>query len=378
MEKINDIINSEVTMSEENDSLENSVKADSEESEIFENSKAEMGDFFMNSDEKTDNEVTKNHGQLSGKQQGCQEKLKAHLAEEQNKMSRKEGIDAENSTVEQQEKLKISLTEEQKEMSIKKDLDINQSTVEQNKLKIHLTEEQKKMSRKEGIDAEDPTVEQQEKLKISLAEEQKEMSIKEDLDINQSTVEQTIGKTNPIHQQEAREEIEEVGKDVKCICKKHCNSPELNMKEPRLIFRLLTKGEEDIPHTIKWLEDIHRNVERDWFKSMKKYQNEPPDKRSEDWRWLQDIKKPTKHKRELDEALIKRLPGIANSEAETIKNWCVRIKMLFTNIRATFKQLEPDHLETLIYDNGNPEIKFEGKMGRKKKLWLLMSQKRRL
>ena len=36
MEKINDIMNSEVTMSEENDSLENSVKADSEESEIFE------------------------------------------------------------------------------------------------------------------------------------------------------------------------------------------------------------------------------------------------------------------------------------------------------------------------------------------------------
>ena len=33
-----------------------------------------------------------------------------------------------------------------------------------------------------------------------------------------------------------------------------------------------------------------------------------------------------------------------------------------------------DHLETLIYDNGNPEIKFEGKNGTKKKLWLLMSQ----
>ena len=106
MEKINDIINSEVTMSEENDSLESSVKADSEESVIFEDSKAEMRDFFMNSDEKTGNEVTKNHGQLSGKQQGCQKTLKTHLAEEQNKMSRNEGIDAVNPTVEQQKKIK--------------------------------------------------------------------------------------------------------------------------------------------------------------------------------------------------------------------------------------------------------------------------------
>ena len=54
-----------------------------------------------------------------------------------------------------------------------------------------------------------------------------------------------------------------------------------------------------------------------------------------------------------------------------------RIKYLFITIRAAFKQLEKDHLETLIYDNGNPEIKFEGKEGMKKKLWLLMSQKKK-
>ena len=89
MEKINDIINSEVTMSEENDSLESSMKADIEESMIFEDSEAEMGDFFINSDEKTDNEVTKNHGQVRGKQEGFQEKLKTHLTEEQKRMSKK-------------------------------------------------------------------------------------------------------------------------------------------------------------------------------------------------------------------------------------------------------------------------------------------------
>ena len=151
------------------------------------------------------------------------------------------------------------------------------------------------MSKKEGTSTETSTVEQK-KQKISLAEDQEEMSNKNDLGVNQSPVEQKIGKTNPIHQQEAEEEIEEVEKDVKCTCKKHCESPDLSMREPELIFKLLTKGEEDIPHTIKWLEDIHRNVERDWCESMKKYQTEPPDKKSKKWRWLQRIKKPKKHK----------------------------------------------------------------------------------
>ena len=81
------------------------------------------------------------------------------------------------------------------------------------------------------------------------------------------------------------------------------------------------------------------------------------------WKWLQKIKDPKKHKKELDEALIKKLTGITNSEAENIKSWCARIKFMFKKIRATFKQLEMDHLETLIYDGGNPEIQFEGKDG---------------
>ena len=75
--------------------------------------------------------------------------------------------------------------------------------------------------------------------------------------------------------------------------------------------------------------------------------------------------------------MIRRLVGISNSEVEIIKNWCFRIKYLFTKIRASFKQLEKDHLETLIYDDGNPEIKFEGKEGMKKKQWLLMSHKKK-
>ena len=74
-------------------------------------------------------------------------------------------------------------------------------------------------------------------------------------------------------------------------------------------------------------------------------------------------KRTCKVQKELDEALIHKLAGITNSEVEIIKLWCTRIKILFSKIRATFKQLEEDHLETLIYDNGNPEIKFEGKNG---------------
>ena len=79
----------------------------------------------------------------------------------------------------------------------------------------------------------------------------------------------------------------------------------------------------------------------------------------------------------MDDALIQRLPNIANSEVATIRAWCVRLKFLYTKIRASFKQLEPKHLAKLIYDDGNPEIKFEGKMGKKKMQWLLMSQKKK-
>ena len=110
---------------------------------------------------------------------------------------------------------------------------------------------------------------------------------------------------------------------------------------------------------------------------MKKSHNEPPDKNSKTWKWFQKIKDPEKYKKELDEALIMKLAEITNSEAEIIKSWCTRIKILFIRIRSTFKQLELDHLETLIYDDGNPEIKFEGKNGTKQKQWLLMSQQKK-
>ena len=52
--------------------------------------------------------------------------------------------------------------------------------------------------------------------------------------------------------------------------------------------------------------------------------------------------------------------------------------MLFINIRASCKQLEMDHLETMIYDGGNPEIKFEGKDGARQKQWLLLSQQKQV
>ena len=113
---------------------------------------------------------------------------------------------------------------------------------------------------------------------------------------------------------------------------------------------------------------------------MKTYQTEPPDKKSKIWRWLLGIKFPKKHKHELDVALLKKLQShveVANSEASIIENWCARIKSLHINIRASFKQLEPKHLAKLLHDNGNPEIKFEGKMGKRKMQWLLMSQKKK-
>ena len=75
---------------------------------------------------------------------------------------------------------------------------------------------------------------------------------------------------------------ERVEKDVKqegCGCRRYCSSPDLNMREPRVIFKHLGNGEEEIPHTIKWLEEIYRNVERDWHEFMKTSLNEPPDRK---------------------------------------------------------------------------------------------------
>ena len=60
MKRINYIINSEMTRSEKSDSID----------------KTEMEGLLMNSDEKTDNEVTKNLGQLGNKKQGFQKTKK--------------------------------------------------------------------------------------------------------------------------------------------------------------------------------------------------------------------------------------------------------------------------------------------------------------
>ena len=67
MRKINCIINSEMTMSEKSDSIDNSIETGRKEYKIFENSRTEMENLLMNGDEKTDNEVTKNLGQLGKK-----------------------------------------------------------------------------------------------------------------------------------------------------------------------------------------------------------------------------------------------------------------------------------------------------------------------
>ena len=114
MEEITDIVNSDIkTNSEDSDSFENSMKTDSEEIEIFESSKkkTDIGEknFFINSDEKTDNEQTKNQGQQSGESRGCQEDLKEHLTEEQPKKGKSSqedeiGSHAVESMVEEQQK----------------------------------------------------------------------------------------------------------------------------------------------------------------------------------------------------------------------------------------------------------------------------------
>ena len=95
MEEITDIVNSDIkTNSEDSDSFENSIKTDIGEK-----------NFFVNSDEKTDNEETKNQGQQSGESRGCQD-LKKHLTEEQPKKgkSSKEGSHAVESMVEEHKK----------------------------------------------------------------------------------------------------------------------------------------------------------------------------------------------------------------------------------------------------------------------------------
>ena len=88
MRRINYIINSEMTRSEKSDSIDNSIETGSKEYKIFENSRTEMENLLMNGDEKTDNEVTKNLGQLGNKKQGFQKTLKTNSTKEQSRMSK--------------------------------------------------------------------------------------------------------------------------------------------------------------------------------------------------------------------------------------------------------------------------------------------------
>ena len=96
------------------------------------------------------------------------------------------------------------------------------------------------------------------------------------------------------------------------------------------------------------------------------------------WNWLYNIRNPKQHKLELDEALIRKLTGLTNSEAENIKNRCIRLKYLFVKIRATYKQLSLAHLEILIQNGGNPEIEFKGKNAAKRKQLFFSHQPKRV
>jgi hypothetical protein len=186
-------------MSEKGDSIDKSMKTDSEDLEIFDDCRAEMENLLTNGDEKTDNEVQKNPGQLGSKKQGFQKTLKNKSTQS---IISKNGASA-------VEKQKTNLTESQSDKANKNELDVQVIPVE--------------------------------KQKTSLTESQSDKSNKEELDVQEIPVEQKIGKANPlhqIHQQEAEEEIEEVEKDVKCTCRKHCESPDLSMRDPELIFRL--------------------------------------------------------------------------------------------------------------------------------------------
>ena len=210
-------MNSEMTMSEKSDSIDKSMNTDSEDLEIFDDCRTEMENLLINGDEKTDNKEQKNPGQLGSKKQGFQKTLKNKSTQS---IISKNGASA-------VEKQKTNLAESQSDKSNKNELDVQVIPVE--------------------------------KQKTSLTESQSDKSNKEELDVQEIPVEQKIGKANPLHQKEAEEEIEEVKENVKCFCKKYCQSNDIYMNEPRLIFRKLNKGnkgEEDIPHIIKWLEDL--------------------------------------------------------------------------------------------------------------------------
>ena len=62
-------------------------------------------------------------------------------------------------------------------------------------------------------------------------------------------------------------EVTKTAAKNQCSFDKYCIGQELNIKEPSVIFYILKKDvtdkENNIHHTIKWLGDIYRNVERE-------------------------------------------------------------------------------------------------------------------
>ena len=79
----------------------------------------------------------------------------------------------------------------------------------------------------------------------------------------------------------------------------------MHIKDPRVIFKLLGNGEKDIFHTIKWLEEIHRNVERELNEFLKRSRDEvPPDIKSSEWGWLRKILNPVQHKKKTGQGTV--------------------------------------------------------------------------
>ena len=142
----------------------------------------------------------------------------------------------------------------------------------------------------------------------------------------------------------------------------------MDIKEPRVIFRLLGNKEgNEIHYTIKWLRDIHRNLEREWNKFLDRPEDEdPPDMNMQEWRWLQY---PTViYKNELDEAIFKReeLTGLTNSEAECLSLLASRIKHLHIRMRATRRML-PNQIKVLVNKRGKSVLEKEERKGKRGK-----------
>ena len=138
----------------------------------------------------------------------------------------------------------------------------------------------------------------------------------------------------------------------------------MDIKEPRLIFKLIGNKENDIYHTIKWLEDIHRNVEREWKQFLNRTEEEPPHPGHKYAGVGVAAENTVSYSEVQDQALFKKLTGLTNSEVENISLRASRIKNLFIRMRATTKML-PDQIGVLINKGGKLVLEKDKRKGKK-------------